>query len=95
MDNPEQLPSSKKESKGELFRFLGVASTVGINLVISTAIGFAIGYYVLDGYFFPKFLSLNTFPWFTLIFLLLGIATGFKFLFQIARKAGRNTDSDS
>ena len=87
MDNPEQQPSPKKEAKSEFFRFLGIASTVGINLVISTFIGFAIGYFLLDRF-------LNTFPWFTIIFLILGIAAGFKYLIKIARKMGNNKNSE-
>lgn len=86
MDNPEQQPSPKKEAKSEFFRLLGVASTVGINLVISTLIGFAIGY-VLDKKVF------NTFPWLTIIFLILGIAAGFKYLFKIVSKMDKNKDS--
>lgn len=83
-------PRGESSSKGELIRFLGVASTVGINLVISTIIGFALGYYVLDNYIFAELLSLNTFPWFTIIFLILGIAAGFKYLFRVARRASTN-----
>ncbi|MEK7238098.1 MAG: AtpZ/AtpI family protein [Nitrospirota bacterium] len=88
MDNPEQQPSPKKEAKSEFFRLLGVASTVGINLVISTFIGFAIGYFLLDRF-------LNTFPWFTIIFLILGIAAGFKYLFKIVSKMGNDKGSDN
>ena len=88
MDNPEQQPSPKKEAKSEFFRLLGVASTVGINLVISTFIGFAIGYFLLDRF-------LNTFPWFTIIFLILGIAAGFKYLFKIVSKMGKDKGSDN
>ena len=88
MDNPEQQPSPKKEAKREFFRLLGVASTVGINLVISTFIGFAIGYFLLDRF-------LNTFPWFTIIFLILGIAAGFKYLFKIVSKMGNDKGSDN
>ena len=87
MDNPEQQPSPKKEAKSEFFRFLGIASTVGINLVISTFIGFAIGW-LLDNKVF------NTSPWFTIIFLILGIAAGFKYLIKIARKMGNNKNSE-
>ncbi len=87
MDNPEQQPSPKKEAKREFFRLLGVASTVGINLVISTFIGFAIGW-LLDNKVF------NTSPWFTIIFLILGIAAGFKYLIKIARKMGNNKNSE-
>jgi ATP synthase protein I len=81
----EQSPSNKKSSKREFLRYLGVASTVGINLVISTFVGFAIGF-VLD----KKIL--NTFPWFTIIFLILGIAAGFKYLFKVVQKMENNKD---
>lgn len=86
-DKKTQPLSNKKGSKKEFFRYLGVASTVGINLVISTFIGFAIGWF-LDNKLF------NTSPWFTIIFLILGITAGFKYLFKIAKKIGNNKDSD-
>ena len=75
----------EKQKKGDFVRFLGVASTVGINMVATTFIGFAIGYWVVDKY-------LGTFPWFTGIFLLLGIIAGFKHLFKIARKMGEKSE---
>ncbi|HDY90120.1 MAG TPA: AtpZ/AtpI family protein, partial [bacterium] len=42
--------SSKKEKqkKGDFVRFLGVASTVGINMVATTMVGFALGYWIVD-----------------------------------------------
>ncbi len=86
MDNPKQQPSPKKEAKSEFFRLLGVASTVGINLVISTFIGLAMGW-LLDNKVF------NTSPWFTIIFLILGIAAGFKYLFKIVSKIDNNKES--
>jgi ATP synthase protein I len=85
-NNPEQKPSNEKEKKGEFFRYLGIASTVGINLVISTFIGFALGYYLLDRFF-------NTFPWLTIIFTLLGIIAGFKYLFKIVSKISNDKGS--
>ncbi|MBI5050259.1 MAG: AtpZ/AtpI family protein [Nitrospirae bacterium] len=85
-DNTQKGDSSEKKPGSELLRLLGTASTVGINLVVSTFIGFAIGYYLLDRF-------LNTFPWFTAIFTLIGIAAGFKYLFKIASKASDNKDS--
>jgi ATP synthase protein I len=91
----ERKSLKKPRQRREFIRLLGVASTVGINLVISTFIGFAIGYFLLDGYVFPEILSFNTFPWFTILFLLLGIAAGFKYLFQIARKAGEDNNTES
>ena len=79
MSNLARKPSNDKKEKSELFRYLGIASTVGINLVISTFIGFAIGYYLLDKYF-------DTFPWLTVVFTLLGIVAGFMYLFKVAKK---------
>ncbi len=79
MSKLARKPSNDKKEKSELFRYLGIASTVGINLVISTFIGFAIGYYLLDKYF-------DTFPWFTVVLTLLGIVAGFKYLFKVASK---------
>jgi ATP synthase protein I len=74
-------PSDRKEKRNNFIRFLGVASTVGINFVTSTFVGFAIGHWVLDRIF-------DTRPWFTIICMLLGIAAGFIYLFKIARRAG-------
>ena len=87
-DSENSSPASskkKKQEKGDFIRYLGVASMVGINMVASTCIGFAIGYWVVDKY-------LGTFPWFTGIFLLLGIITGFKHLFKIARRMGEKNE---
>ncbi|RJQ50244.1 MAG: AtpZ/AtpI family protein [Nitrospiraceae bacterium] len=81
-------PKQKKEKKSEFFRYIGVASTVGINLVISTFIGFAIGYYLLDRFF-------NTSPWFTILFTLFGIIAGFKYLFRVASKMSNNENNSS
>ncbi len=55
------------------------ASSIGIQLVLSTFAGFAIGYF-LDKKIF------NTFPWLTIVFLILGIVAGFRELFRVARK---------
>lgn len=55
------------------------ASSVGINLVVSTFIGLAIGY-GLDKLF------RKTYPWLTIIFLMLGIVSGFRELLKFARK---------
>ncbi len=69
------------------FRQLLDASTVGLHLVISTFIGLAIGY-GLD-HLFKK-----TAPWLTLIFLLLGIISGFRDLYRLAKKQNQNNGSD-
>jgi len=68
----------EKEPEKPLFKQLLEASSVGIQLVLSTFVGFAIGYY-LDKLF-------KTFPWLTVIFLLLGIFAGFYDLVKVARK---------
>ncbi|MCC6484823.1 MAG: AtpZ/AtpI family protein [Armatimonadetes bacterium] len=47
----------------------GQASTIGWVLVISPLIGFAIGDWI-DG-------KLHSYPWATIIFLILGVAAGF------------------
>jgi len=67
-----------EEKDRKLFRMLGALSTVGITLVVSTVIGYFIGHY-LDGRF-------GTTPWLTLVFLLLGIAAGFKNLYDQTRR---------
>ena len=62
--------------EGSIFKDFLRASMVGLNLVISTFVGLAIGYF-LDGFF-------GTRPWLTLIFLLLGIISGFRDLIRMA-----------
>ena len=61
-----------------LLRQLFEASTVGIQLVLSTFVGFGMGY------FLDKFLG--TFPWLTILFLILGIIAGFRELLRVARR---------
>ena len=83
----EQKPGTDRQKKGDVIRYLGVASTVGINMVVSTFVGFALGYWVLDRYF-------NSYPWFTLVLTALGIFAGFKYLFRIAKKAGERDNGE-
>lgn len=61
-----------------LLKQLLEASTVGIQLVLSTFVGFGMGYF-LDRF-------LGTSPWFTAIFLILGIVAGFRELLRVARR---------
>ena len=61
------------------------AWSVGLNLVFSTFIGLAIGY-GLDKLFKV------TFPWLTLVFLVLGIVSGFRDLLRLARKQDDGPD---
>lgn len=69
-----------------LFRQLLEASTVGLNLVLSTFIGLAIGY-GLDKFFHSS-------PWLTIIFLILGIIAGFRELVRIAKKQDNGSDTE-
>ena len=66
-----------------LLKQLFDASTVGIQLVLSTFVGFAMGYF-LDRF-------LGTSPWLTAIFLILGIVAGFR---ELLRIAGRQNGTD-
>ena len=61
-----------------LLKQLLEASTVGIQLVLSTFVGFGMGYF-LDRF-------LGTSPWLTAIFLILGIVAGFRELLRVARR---------
>ena len=67
------------------FKQLMQASTIGINLVLSTFVGLAIGY-GLDSLF-------HTSPWLTLIFLILGIIAGFRELLRIAGRQENGPDT--
>ena len=64
-----------EKEKKDFLRWSGILSTVGINIVLATVIGFLIGYY-LDSF-------LGTNPWLMILFLVLGIIAGFRNLFSI------------
>ncbi len=74
------MPEEPQEKS--LFRQLLEASSVGIQLVLSTFAGLAIGYF-LDKFF-------KTFPWLTAIFLIIGIIAGFSELLKVARRQDGN-----
>ncbi len=63
------------EDKRQLYKSLGFLSSVGISLVAATFIGLAMGYY-LDKW-------LGTSPWLTLIFLFIGIVSGFRNIYVL------------
>lgn len=69
-----------------MFKNFLQASTVGLNLVLSTFIGLAIGY-GLDSLF-------GTTPWLLIIFTILGIVAGFRELVRMARKQDRESGGD-
>lgn len=68
--------NDKKE--GGAVKGLATIASMGIMMVVSTFIGLAIGYY-LDRYF-------GTEPWLTILFLVFGIAAGFKNIHKIAKQ---------
>ena len=73
------------ENKNQMYRGLMFASSLGIAMVAAILIGLFIGYQ-LDKW-------LDTSPWFTLIFLLLGIISGFRNIFILSNRAMKD-DSD-
>jgi ATP synthase protein I len=81
------------EKEKSLFRQLWEASTVGLNLVISTIIGGLIGY-GLD-YAMEEWFGIRTRPWLLFIFAILGIIAGFRDLFRMAsRKENESNKKD-
>ena len=66
------------EDRRENWRLLGMASSMGLAMVLATIIGLAIGYW-LDRLF-------NTSPWLTLAFLVLGIIAGFRNIYIIGKR---------
>ena len=67
------------EKDRKLIRMIGVLSTVGLTLVFATVIGLYLGI-KLDAW-------LGTSPWFTAVFLFLGIAAGFRNLFVYSKRS--------
>ena len=62
-----------QEGNRGFYRQLAKVSIIGIEMVVSTFVGLAIGLY-LDGLFETK-------PWLTILFLIVGIVAGFKNIF--------------
>jgi ATP synthase protein I len=77
-------PNDGDNRPSPLFRALRVSS-VGIEMAVATGIGWAIGYW-LDR-------RLGTGPWLMLVFLLLGVAAGFKGLLRTARQMQRDGET--
>ncbi len=75
----------KQEDKA-LLKKLYSASTAGIYMVVATMIGFYIGY-KLDQWF-------HTDPWLKLLFLVFGIAAGFKNLIMIGIRESRDSKDE-
>jgi ATP synthase protein I len=72
------------DDKRQLMRSLGFLSSLGICMVASSFIGLFIGY-SLDKW-------LGTSPWMTLIWLVIGIISGFRNIFILTRRAMRDLE---
>jgi ATP synthase protein I len=75
------------EDKRQLMKSLSFLSSIGISMVAASFIGLFIGYY-LDKW-------LGTTPWMTLIWLGIGIASGFRNIFILTRRAMREQDKNT
>ena len=71
----------------DIFRNIGTVSSMGISVVLAIAIGVWFGL-SLDRW-------LGTAPWFFWIFLIIGIAAGFKNVLVITRREIKNMNRDS
>ena len=77
----------KRDKPSEALVLFGNVATIGMQLVVATFIGLAMGYY-LDEW-------LGTKPWLLIIFLLLGIVTGFRDVYREAMRLQRGADAQS
>lgn len=75
------------QEKREIFRNLAMVSSMGISVALAIGIGAWFGL-TLDDWF-------NTKPYFFYIFLLFGIAAGFKNIYVIARREIRKDDGSN
>ncbi|MBZ0154819.1 MAG: AtpZ/AtpI family protein [Alphaproteobacteria bacterium] len=76
----------KKEEKSVLIQLFEL-SGIGIQLVLSTFVGLAMGYW-LDR-------LMGTSPYLSLLFLILGIISGFVNMVRLARRAERDKDGST
>jgi ATP synthase protein I len=82
-----QMFFSRHDKSSGAMGLLGTVGTIGMQLVVATFIGLAMGYY-LDEW-------LGTKPWLLIIFLLLGIVTGFRDVYREAMRLQRSSDEEN
>ena len=70
-----------KEDTRQALKLVGLASTLGLTIVIATFIGLALGIW-LDRVF-------DTSPWLTVIFLILGIIAGFRNFYRFMTRRAK------
>ena len=68
-------------NRKEITKMLLDFSTIGLSLAVAIFLGFGVGYFLDHKVFKDK-----TSPWFTLLFLGIGIAAGFKNLYSLAKR---------
>ena len=76
----------KRDKPSEAMQLFGNVATIGMQLVAATFIGLAMGYY-LDKW-------LGTEPWMLILFLLLGIITGFRDVYREAMRLQRQSEKE-
>ncbi len=81
MSNMDIGIKDMSETSKEIFKQLGVYSHVGMSFAVSIFIGLGFGYYLDNKVFDGK-----TSPYLTFLFLGLGIAAGFRELWQLVQK---------
>lgn len=76
-----------ESDKLEVFKSLLTYGTLGLEMGLSVAIGIGLGYF-LDRYF-------KTSPILSIIFMLFGIAAGLKRLYEVWKKAERESEDET
>jgi ATP synthase protein I len=72
-----------QEDTKKYIKLLAVVSTMGLSMALAIVIGILIGYY-LDRWFQTKY------PWFFLIFMILGIVAGFRNIYVIMKRTEKD-----
>jgi ATP synthase protein I len=72
-----------QEETKKYIKLLAMVSTMGLSMALAIVIGILIGYY-LDRWFHTKY------PWFFLIFMILGIVAGFRNIYVIMKRTEKD-----
>lgn len=70
----------RKDRFKDIMQVAGDTGTLGLHMVSATFVGLAMGYF-LDKWMLEYF-DIHTKPWLTMIFLILGIVSGFRMVIQ-------------
>lgn len=81
MEAGDSLPLTKKDKDNETYRIIGIIGSFGFTMAGAIAGGYFIGSY-LDK-------KLDTYPWFMLAFIMLGIIGSFIEFFRLIKKLFR------